>query len=249
MPLLYFFYGNPAWSGVELPQDLHAVVAHATSLFVIVPIAVIGTWAYHRAGVVSWRSALPMAAFALGAAFLATRLAPIIPAQGLKLGFGALLTASGIQLLLPRRVRDTETKNGHLWLGAIGGVFVGGLSSLLGVGGGIVAIPILVYVVGLGLEKVAATSMAVIVFTATAAVAGYATAEPGAQLMPPGSLGYIHYMAGLPILAGSIFSVRLGARVNQRLSARKLRMIFGLFFLALGLRLVIENIHGLPGMG
>jgi uncharacterized membrane protein YfcA len=68
--------------------------------------------------------------------------------------------------------------------------------------------------------------------------------------MPTGSIGYIHYLAGLPILAGSILAVRLGARVNQRLSTRaSLRLIFGLFFLALGLRLVIANFRALPGLG
>jgi uncharacterized protein len=248
VPLLYFFYGQPAWSGVDLAPELHAVVAHATSLFVIVPTAILGTWAYHRARVVAWRAALPMAAFSIIAAFLATRLAPLIPAEGLKLGFGTLLTASGIQLLRPRRIATTAGSTGHLWLGAVGGLAVGGLSSLLGVGGGIVAIPILVYVMGLGLERVAATSMAIIVFTATAAVIGYSTSAPAPGLMPAGSIGYIHYLAGLPILAGSLLTVRLGAHVNQRLSTRALRLMFGIFFIVLGMRLVVENVRALPGL-
>jgi uncharacterized protein len=249
VPLLYFFYGHPGWSGAVLPDDLHAVVAHATSLFVIVPTAILGTWSYHRAGVVAWRVALPMAAFSVVAALLATRVAPLVPAEGLKLGFGTLLTASGIQLLRPRQLKPDRVVHSHLWLGAVGGLAVGALSALLGVGGGIVAIPILVYVVGLRLEKVAATSMAIIVFTAAAAVVGYATSSPGGELMPVGSLGYIHYVAGLPIMATSMLSVRLGARVNQRLSTRVLRLLFGTFFILLGLRLVVENFRALPGLG
>jgi uncharacterized protein len=249
VPLLYFYYGHPGWSGVLLPAELHAVVAHATSLFVIVPTAILGTWTYHRAGAVAWRVALPMAAFAMVAAVIATRIAPLVPAEGLKLGFGLLLTASGAQLLRPRPLAPEKPVQGRLWLGAVGGLAVGALSALLGVGGGIVAIPIMVYIVGLRLEKVAATSMAIIVFTAAAAVAGYATSSPGGGLMPPWSLGYIHYGAGLPILATSILSVRLGARVNQRLSTRALRLLFGIFFILLGLRLVMENFRALPGLG
>lgn len=249
MPLLYFFYGNPAWSGVLLPTDLHAVVAHATSLFVIVPTAMLGTWSYHRAGAVAWRVAIPMAAFSMVGAVLATRLAPLVPGEALKLGFGMLLTASGAQLLRPRRLQPDRPVRGHLWIGAVGGLAVGALAALLGVGGGIVAIPILVYVVGLGLEKVAATSMAIIVFTAAAAVVGYATSGPVGGLMPDGSIGYIHYVAAVPILATSILSVRFGARVNQRLSTRSLRLLFGIFFVMLGLRLVIENFRALPGLG
>jgi uncharacterized protein len=188
--------------------------------------------------------------FSMAAAVLATRITPLVPAEGLKLGFGTLLTVSGIQLLRPGRPTPDAPVGNHLvWLGAVGGLAVGALSALLGVGGGLVAIPILVYVMGVRLEQVAATSLAIVVFTATAAVVGYAASGPAHGLMPPGSLGYIHYMAGLPILATTVLSVRLGTRVNQRLSTRALRLMFGVFFVLLGLRLVMENFRALPGIG
>jgi uncharacterized protein len=248
VPLLYFFYGHPAWGGVQLAAELHAVVAHATSLFVIVPTAILGTWAYHRARLVDWRAALPIAAFSMGAALLTTRLTPMLPAEGLKLGFGLFLLASGLNLLRPLPLRALDQPRPHLWLAAVGGIAVGVISALLGVGGGIVAIPILVYAMGLGLEKVAATSMAIIVFTATAAVIGYALTGPTLP-MPDGSVGYIHYLAGLPIMLGSLVAVGTGARVNQRLSTRALRILFGVVFILLGLRLVVENFRALPGLG
>jgi uncharacterized protein len=249
VPLLYFFYGHPGWSGVDLPTDLHAVVAHATSLFVIVPTSILGTWTYHRAGVVAWRAALPIAAVSLVAALLTTQVAPLIPGEVLKLGFGLLLLASGARLLRPRHLDAGTGATSHLGIAALGGVLVGAFSALLGVGGGIVAIPILVHLVGLRLEKVAATSMAIIVFTATAAVVGYAATGPGGAVMPSGSVGYVHVWAGLPILAGSLVAVRAGARANQRMSTRALRLTFGVVFLLLGLRLVVENAGALPWPG
>ena len=36
VPFLYFFYAHAAWSGVSIPPALHATVAHATSLFIII---------------------------------------------------------------------------------------------------------------------------------------------------------------------------------------------------------------------
>jgi len=246
VPLLYFFYAHPAWSGVSLAPELHAVVAHATSLFVIVPTALKGTWTYHRAGVVSWRAALPIGVFSVVAAVMATQVAPMIPAAALKLGFGTLLVASGVQLLRPRRLHVSEPRHSRVWIGAVSGLAVGFLAALLGVGGGIVAIPILVYLFGLGLEKVAATSMAIIVFTATAATIGYAATGPVAHAMPQGSIGYVHYLAGVPILVGSLVAVSTGARVNQRMSTRNLRLLFGILFILLGARLVLSNYAALP---
>ena len=65
VPLLYLLFAHPEWSGISIPSAHQAVVAHATSLFVIVPTAVAGILSYHSAGLVVWRVALPMAGTAV----------------------------------------------------------------------------------------------------------------------------------------------------------------------------------------
>lgn len=249
VPLLYFFYGHAGWSGVEVATELHAVVAHATSLFVIAPTSALGTWTYHRAGAVAWRSALPIAAFSVIAALTGSQLAAHVPAPLLKIAFGALLLVSGVRLLRPRESVPPPIGRSRIAVGAVAGLAVGLLSALLGVGGGIIAIPILIYFVGLELDKVAASSMAIIVFTALAAVVGYGFAGLGEAGLPPGSIGYVHVLAGLPILAGALIAVSAGARANQRLDAEKLRLLFGGLFIVLGLRLLIQNIPALTALG
>ena len=249
VPLLYFFYAHPAWSGFDLAPELHAVVSHATSLFVIVPTSMLGAWTYHRAGLVAWRAALPIAASSVVAALAVTQVAPSVPAPVLKLLFGVLLVVSGVRLLRPGGREAPGRGQTHLAMAALSGVAVGAMSALLGVGGGIVAIPILVYLVGLSLEKVAATSMAIIIFTALAGVAGYAAGDPGPSARLAGSVGYVHVLAGLPILLGALAAVGLGARVNQSLGTERLRLLFAVVFLALGLRLVVGNAAALPGLG
>jgi uncharacterized membrane protein YfcA len=249
VPLLYFFYGHPAWGGSQLAPDLHAVVAHATSLLVIVPTSALGAWTYHRARLVAWRAALPIAATSVVAAFAVTRVAAGVPAPVLKLAFGALLLVSGARLLHPGREAAGTRERAHVGVAAVSGVAVGAMSALLGVGGGIVAIPILVYLVGLPLEKVAATSMAIIVFTALAGVAGYAATADAPTGSLAGVVGYVHVLAGLPIMAGALVAVRLGARANQSLDTKRLRLLFGLVFILLGLRLAIQNAGALQGLG
>lgn len=248
VPLLYFFYGHPGWSGVVVGADLHAVIAHATSLFVIVPTSALGTWTYHRVGAVAWRVALPIALFSILAAVAGSLVAPLIPVPALKVGFGLLLVFSGARLLLPGRGLADRPLRTSLWAGAAGGLAIGFLSALLGVGGGVIAIPILVYLVGLRLDHVAATSMAIIMFTALAGVLTYAVSGLGTRGLPPGSAGYVHLLAGLPILVGSMAAVPLGARANQRLGDRRLRQLFGVLFILLGLQLVVGNAGALAGM-
>ena len=247
MPLLYFFYGHPGWSGTVVAPELEAVIAHATSLFVIVPTSALGTWTFHRAGAVAWRAALPIAFFSILAAIAGSFIAPLVPGQVLKLGFGLLLVFSGLRLLRTRKGAPARAVHANIGVGAVAGLAVGFLSALLGVGGGIIAIPILVYLVGLRLDKVAATSMAIIVFTALAGVVSYAAIGAGTEGLPPGSVGYVHLLAGLPILVGSLLAVPLGARANQRLDDARLRLLFGAVFILLGAQLVVQNLWNWVG--
>jgi uncharacterized protein len=119
------------------------------------------------------------------------------------------------------------------------------LSALLGVGGGVVAIPMLLYVVRLDVQRVAATSLAVVAFAAAAGTITYIVNGFGDHGLPPGSLGYVHVTAALPILVGSLLTVRLGARANQRVNRRTLRYVFGSLVLVLGARLVLSSVLSL----
>jgi uncharacterized protein len=119
---------------------------------------------------------------------------------------------------------------------------VGLFSALLGVGGGLVAIPLLLYVVRLGVERLAATSLAIVVVAATSGTLTYVVSGLGAAQLPVGSVGYVHVAAALPMLPGAMLAARFGARLNQRLDPRQLRWAFAVLFLLLGGRLLVNNL-------
>lgn len=241
VPILYFFYGHSGWSGMEVPASLEAAVAHATSLFIIFPTAVRGVWSYHRSELVAWNVALPMAAGTVVAAALGAHLALLLPAELLKLAFGLLLAASAVQLVHSRNAAPAErTRYSWPWF-LVGGISMGLLSALLGVGGGIVAIPFLLHIVGLDLPRVAATSLALVGFAAAAGFVSYILAGWGAGDLPTGSLGYVHLAAGVPVLLGALLSVRVGVRANQRVKSPVLRAGFALLLGVVGLRLIVMN--------
>jgi uncharacterized protein len=249
VPFLYFFYANSGWSGVIFPEAMHATVAHATSLFIIVPTALVGTLTYARAGLVAWRAVLPIAIFSALSAASGALLAARVPQQMLKLGFGVFLLFTAVQLVRKRAVKEDAAPGPRvtLPLAAATGVLVGVLSALLGVGGGLVAIPLLLYVVRIDVEQVAATSLAIVVVAATAGTITYMSSGTGAADLPDGSLGFVHVAAALPMLPGAMLAARWGAKLNQRLDARRLRVTFALLFTLLGARLFLSNLGNLLG--
>ncbi len=251
VPLLYLWFAHPEWSGISFPSQYHAVVAHATSLFVIVPTAVAGVLSYHRSRLVAWRVALPMAVTAVLAATAGVQVAVRLSPEVLKAAFGAFLCLSGLNLLKASRTEEVEGEAGRrgLAMAVGGGVGIGFITSLLGVGGGIVAIPLLIYLVRLEVKKVAATSLGIVVFSALTAALTYAVTGWSHPELPPGSLGYIYLPAGLALMPGAVLTARVGVRLNKRMNPRGLKLLFGTVFLLIGLRLFLGNVRGLfpPG--
>jgi uncharacterized protein len=249
VPLLYLLFAHPEWSGIVVPPAHHAVVAHATSLFVIVPTALAGIVAYQRSRLVAWRVALPMVGTALLAAMVGVQVAVRLPPEVLKASFGAFLMASGLNLLkASRRAGEAGAAlGGGVILAVLGGLLIGFITSLLGVGGGIVAIPILIYLVRLDMKKVAATSLGIVVFSALMGAVTYMITGWGHAELPPGSAGYVFVPAGLALVPGAVLTVRLGVSINRRLNAQALKVVFGVVFLLVGLRLFVQNLGAALG--
>jgi hypothetical protein len=244
VPFLYFVY-ETSFGGVSVAPGEVAAVAHATSLFAIVPTAIVGVHAWARAGLVTWRAVWLIGAFSLIGGVVGARIALLLPEQGLKLAFGLFLIATALQLVM----RPDRTEGRPLRLDprlmAPTGILVGMFSAILGVGGGLVAIPLLLYVVGLGIDRVAATSLAIIVFAATAGTMTYMLSGHASAGLPAGSIGYVHVAASLPLMLGAVLTVRLGAQANRRMSTRALQWVFAIVLFVLGARLVVQSLAGL----
>lgn len=242
VPFLYFFYAHPEFAGSSIPLALQTTVAHATSLFIIVPTAVVGTITYTRHRAVMWRAAVPVALFSSVAAVLASRIAPQLDPHLLKLAFAAFLLFTAFDMGFGKRPPVQGELRVSLPLAALTGVLVGTFSALLGVGGGIVAIPLLMRLLHVRLEHVAATSLAIVGVAALSGAVSYMLAGGEVAGLPAGHVGYVHLAAALPILVGAAIAVRWGARTNQRMDARKLKLLFAALFAVLGVKLMVENL-------
>lgn len=121
------------------------------------------------------------------------------------------------------------------WKLVLIGLAAGILGGGLGVGGGIILVPLLV-AVGLGRHQAHATSLAAIVFIAVAGSISF------------GASGEIDVAAGVTIGIGGILGSILGASVMNRVSPRALTIVFGLVLLVAAIRLIVSS-DPLPGAG
>lgn len=254
VPFLYVVMAGPEWSGLHVPGGQEAQLAHATSLALIVPTAASGLWSYHRQRLATWATILPLGLAAGAFALAGSHVAALLPSILLKVAFGLFLLVMAWRIGRDRSGRgsewadDADPRAGIRWQGAVaGGGLVGFLSALLGVGGGVVAIPVLIHWARLDLHRVAAASLGVIVFAALAGTAGYAWAGAGVEGLPPGSLGFVHLPLWAAMLPGAVLLAPLGARWNRALPTATLRRLFGILLLVMGVYLVWDNGSALLG--
>ena len=112
---------------------------------------------------------------------------------------------------------------------ALLGLVAGILSGLLGVGGGLIIVPGMVLALRTRQHVAHATSLAAIIPTAVAGVLAF------------GKASAVDWKVGLLLAAGSIPGARAGAVVMKRISSGQLRIVFGVFVIAVGIVLLVTR--------
>jgi uncharacterized membrane protein YfcA len=110
-------------------------------------------------------------------------------------------------------------------IGIAGGV----LSGLLGVGGGIVMVPLLVLLTTYGQRDAHALSLGAII---PISVAGAITF---------GAAGKVHLGEAAALAVGAIGGARIGADALARIKERHLKLVFGLFLAAVGVLMLVRS--------
>lgn len=185
----------------------------------IVPSAISGTLRYRREGLVRWRIAAVTASVGAAVAAGASFLSHAVPGRGhlLMIATAALMGGTAVQVgrshveALPERA-PPGPRDGAIWRPVVIGVAAGGLSGLLGVGGGVVMLPGFAWWLGLPIKEAVATSLACVGVLALPATVVHAF------------LGDIDWWFALPLAVAVVPGARLGAHLAIRTSERGLRM-------------------------
>ena len=222
--------------GVPTEAAMHAALA--TSLASIIVTAAASARAHHRRGSVLWPTVAWLLPGMLLGGWLGSGLATRLSGDALRwLVVGYCLLAA-VQLAWDRPPAVAEVANSPpLGPGlSLAGVAIGVLSALVGIGGGSMTVPLLVWR-GATPVRAVGTSSACGVGIGLSAALGYATL-PAVSGMPAGSWGYVVLPAALGIAATSLFAAPLGARLAHRLSGLALKRVFAGFLLLVALTLI-----------
>jgi uncharacterized protein len=210
-------------------------VAVGSALAFIIPTSIRSFQAHRARGAVdmeilkSWLIPVPLGVVA--ASYVAAK----VSGAELRAIFAAIALLVGLRLLFNRetwRLGD-DVPGGPIR--AATGFVIGFLSTLMGVGGGVMASSFMT-VYGRPIHQAVATSAGVGVLIAIPGTLGYILAGWAAEDLPPFSLGYVNLLAVAIILPLSYFMAPLGVRIAHALSKRQLEVSFGLFLMLMSAR-------------
>ena len=112
---------------------------------------------------------------------------------------------------------------------ALIGLAVGFLSAIMGVGGGFILVPAMIYLLGMPTKVVIGTSLFQIIF-----VTGFTT------VMHAVNSQSVDMMLALLLIFGGVIGAQMGTRVGVRLKAEQLRILLSLLVLAVSIRIAVD---------
>jgi len=230
VPILILTYEH---SGV--PTTVLTHIALGTSLLVVFFASLTSAYQHRRQKNIHWRAALILGLSSALTAFGIARMATHLRGQHLQTAFAIVIISVAIRMLLERGLTDREgtdytSKGKGLPLVAVG--FTAGIiSSLAGVGGAGITIPMMYYLLRMPLKLVIGTSSATIVITAFFSVIGYIMSGWGHGDLPSWCFGFVDLPRGIALIIGSLVMARIGAYVSFRTQPQRLRRMYALFLI------------------
>ncbi|MFF0133052.1 sulfite exporter TauE/SafE family protein [Streptomyces mirabilis] len=204
------------------------VAATTASLVIVAVTSATAMSAHARDGNVRWRTGLLFAAAGIGPAMLGGALAGRIPAAALTAAFAVVAGAAALRMLRTRQHADTivPVRPGRA---AAAGAGLGAVTGVLGVGGGFLAVPALVSVLGMRMRNAVGTSLLVITVNSLAALAARAGTVDGLDWSVVG-----------PFAGAAILGAWDGKRLATKVSGGTLQRIFALVLLAVAAFMLID---------
>lgn len=206
-------------------------LAQGTALVMVVPNVLLALWRYHQRNRIDLRHALALALSSFVLALFGASWAVNLDPESMRVAFVGFLIALALYNLL-RMLMRPPASSGQLrhpwpWLAVLGSGS-GLLGGLFGVGGAVIATPILTSVFGTSQVVAQGLSLAL------------AAPSTGVTLVTYALHGHVNWMLAIPLAIGGLLSISWGVRLAHALPERMLRVLFTAFLLLCALMLGIK---------
>jgi len=219
--------------GVPTDAAMHAALA--SSMASIVLTAASSARSHHRRGSVLWPTVAWMVPGVLLGGWLGSRVAIGLDGDVLRWCVAIYCFIVAGQMLLSRTngAGDADFVPRGPGYSAAGGA-IGALSALVGIGGGSMTVPLLVWR-GVPPVRAVGTSSACGIFIGIGSASNYALQAPAGALPLEHGIGYVYLPAAIGVATASVLAAPYGTRLAHAISGDALKRVFALFMVVVGI--------------
>lgn len=232
----------PVLAGVYADQHFPAAIvmqsAVGTSLATIVVTSLSSMYSHHRRGGVLWSQVMQLGVGILFGAWLGAAIAHHLESRVLGLLFALFEFAVAANLVWDRLPAAHRRLPGRV-ASALAGLVIGAVSAILGIGGGTLTVPWLVWH-NVDIRQAVGTSAACGLPIALAGTLGFIVAGWHVEGMPAGASGYVYWPAVAAVAVTSTLAAPVGARLAHTLPRKRLRTVFALLLATLGTLMIVR---------
>ena len=213
----------------------------STSLISVTFTSASSTIAYSKQKRIEYKIAVKLAAFSMPGAVIGAFISSTISLQYFKALFAIVLVFSALQIAYKGynyKLENGEGKEGEkisrkrqILLFYIGSFFAGVVSSIFGIGGGIIFVPLMIFVFHISMMKAAPTSQLTLLITSLAGTASHLF------------LGHFYYVYASILSIGSIIGAQIGVRLFLKSRENLLQRLYALLLLGIAGKLIFDAIY------
>lgn len=220
--------------GFDVTHLMHLSVG--TSLAIIIPTGFSSALAHHKRGSVDFNLIKMIAGGIVVGVIFSTWVVQGLDALTMKMIFAsAILVLAIIMIANPARFQISQEEPKQPF-SSLAGFVIGGLSTLIGIGGATLSVPYL-SLHGVPMHRAVGSASAMGLVIAVPAAIGFMIIGSGQNNLPPFSVGYVNFMAWAAIIPVSVSIAPLGVRVAHKISVKRLKVTFAIFMMVVALNM------------
>ncbi len=233
VPVLAWIFGRQ-----QVSDALIMHLAIGTSLASIVVTSISSVRAHHQRGAVLWPAFWRLTPGIVIGAWLGAAVADVLSSAALTKIFAVFVLMVSAQMAFGAKPAPQRELPGAAGMAATGGV-IGALSAIVGIGGGSLTVPFLIWC-NIHMRQAVATSAACGLPIALAGALGFIVTGFNAADLPAWSLGYVYGPALIGVAFASMLTAPLGAKLAHTLPTDSLKKVFAVFLAAVGAKMLLS---------
>ncbi|MEM0910715.1 MAG: sulfite exporter TauE/SafE family protein [Pseudomonadota bacterium] len=233
VPILYFLF-----QGFGVSADSAMVIATATSLATIVPTSISSMRAHHKKGNVDFSLLKLWGPFILCGVLVGSYAVTVVDGESLTVLFGIIAMLSALNMLFGKKqalFQSLPSNPGQAGMGTSVGLF----SSMVGIGGGTLTVPMLTFC-NYPAHKAVGTAAAVGLIISLPAALTLLTIGTTPTDAPMGTVGLVNFVGFVCIVPLTVLFAPVGANIASKLDAAKLKKVFAVVLLITALRMLAQ---------